>query len=91
MVRLNQGWFHDNIYFLLLKVPHVLASAAEDTTLWIVLNFVWMGPFFGGVGFYVHGEGQSLIYKCLAKQFLVSGMMRYAESESTWRTMLMAL
>ena len=31
--------------FLLLNVPHVLDYAAADTTLEIVLHYVWIGPF----------------------------------------------
>ena len=45
----------------LLKVPHVSASAAEDTTFRIVLHSVFMGPFLSGLGFIGLGEGQSLI------------------------------
>ena len=36
--------------FLLLKVPHVSASAAEDTTFRIFLHSVFMGPFLSGLG-----------------------------------------
>ena len=46
--------------FTLLKFSHVSASAAEDTTLRIVLNSVWIGPFILGVGFNGRGDGQSL-------------------------------
>ena len=43
---------------LLLKLPHVSASAAKDTILWIVLHSVCMEPFFSGLGFIGFGEGQ---------------------------------
>ena len=46
--------------FKLLKVPHVSDSAAEDTTLQIVLYSVWIGPFLLLVGFTDRGKGQSL-------------------------------
>ena len=46
--------------FPLLKVTHVSASAAEDTTFRIVLHSVCMGPFLSGLGFIRMGEGQSL-------------------------------
>ena len=35
----------------LFKVPHVLASGAEDTILQILLHSVWIGQFILGVGF----------------------------------------
>ena len=44
----------------IFKLPHVLASVAEYTTLGIVLHTVWIGPFILGVGFIRLGEGQSL-------------------------------
>ena len=34
--------------FILLKVPHVSASAAEDKTLRIALHSVWIGLFLSG-------------------------------------------
>ena len=46
--------------FLLLKVPHVSASAAEYNTLWIVLHSVCIGLFLSGLDFIRIGEGQSL-------------------------------
>ena len=46
--------------FRLLKVPHVSDSAAEDTTLRIVLDSVCMGTFQSGLGFVGLGEGQLL-------------------------------
>ena len=46
--------------FPLLKVPHVSASAAEYTTLQIILHFLWIGLFPLGLGFIVFGDGQSL-------------------------------
>ena len=46
--------------FLLLKVPHVSDSAAEDTTLQMVLHSVCMGTFLPGLGFIGLGEGQSI-------------------------------
>ena len=46
--------------FPLLKVPHVSASAAEDTTLRIVLHYMCIGPFLSGLCFIGLGEGQLL-------------------------------
>ena len=43
--------------FPLLNVPHVSASAAEDTTFQIVLHPVCMGPFLSVFGFIGLGEG----------------------------------
>ena len=77
--------------FILLKVPHLSDSAAKDTTIWIVLHSMWIGPFLLGVGFIGLDDGQSLKYKCPGQQLLASGMARYAASESTYRTMLMSL
>ena len=55
---INSG--HILIYvFPLLKVPHVSASSAEDTTLRIVLHFVFMGTFLSGLDFIGLGEVQS--------------------------------
>ena len=45
--------------FPFLTVPHVLASAAEDTTFRIVLQSVCMRTFLPGSGFIGLGEGQS--------------------------------
>ena len=39
-----------------LKVPHVPASSAEETTFWIVLHSVCMGTFISGLGFIELGE-----------------------------------
>ena len=44
---------------LLLKVPHVSASADEDTTLRIFYDSVCIGPFLLGLGFIRLGQGQS--------------------------------
>ena len=46
--------------FLLLKIPHVSTSAAETTTLRIVLHSLCMGSFLLGLCFIGIGEGQSL-------------------------------
>ena len=37
------------VVFSLLRVPHASAFAAEDTTLRIVLHYIWIGPFVFGV------------------------------------------
>ena len=47
--------------FLLLKFPHVSASATEDTSLRIIFHYVWIGPFLSGLSFIGFGNGQSLI------------------------------
>ena len=47
--------------FLLLKVPHISASSAEDTTLRIVLHSVCICPFLLGLDFIGLSEGQLLI------------------------------
>ena len=52
--------------FPLLNVPHVSASTSEDTTLKIVLYYVYIGLFLLGVGFTGLGEGQFLRQKCPA-------------------------
>ena len=49
------------LFFPLLNVPRVPASASEHITLHIVFHFVWIGTFILGVVFTGHGEGQSLI------------------------------
>ena len=63
-------WFNDINYghmpiyiFLLLEVPHVSDSAAEDITLRIVLHSVCIGLFLSWLVFIGLGEGQSLRYK----------------------------
>ena len=57
--EIKDGWMTIFV-FMLLKVPHVLDSDDEDTTLRIVLHSVWMGPFLLGVGFNGRSEGQYL-------------------------------
>ena len=49
--------------FLLLKVNHVSDSAAEDTTLRIVLHYVCICMFFSGLGFIGLVEVQLIRWK----------------------------
>ena len=43
---------------LVLNVPYVSDSATEDTTLRIVLQYVWIGTFISGLGFISFGDDQ---------------------------------
>ena len=52
--EIKAGWMTIFV-FMLLKVPHVLDSDDEDTTLRIVLHSVWIGPFLLRVDF--NGRG----------------------------------
>ena len=47
--------------FLLLKVPYILDSSDEYTTLRVFLYSVWIGLLLLVIGFNGRGEGQSLI------------------------------
>ena len=46
--------------FLLLKVPHILASAYKKLILLMFLHSVWIGSFLLGLGIIGFGDGQSL-------------------------------